>query len=276
MENYLVNKEILEQYKTDLESLPLWKSIKNIDESDKTSEIYCIKQTSINIDKCFEILEQGLSITAQLEDIRIDTEDYWYNEQCAKPILDLFKQFKFGNYREELSDFIKQNTGWRNKERDFEIYNEHKKGKIFSEIANELDLDLTIPAISMINKRVQSSINNLKGKLFEIEYDKYLRSLNKFRNSKIIRDGNPGKPDIYIIDDKDLYVLSLKNLELKKDSVSIIKEQLKPELEFAYYNNTFEKFNNVFLYLIVFDSLTEKLHIKEVDYKNPSNVNIHR
>ncbi len=30
------------------------------------------------------------------------------------------------------------------------------------------------------------------------------------------------------------------------------------------------------LYLIVFDSLTEKLYVNELDFRNPSNVNIYR
>lgn len=276
MENKLLDKELLIQYRTDLEALKLWKFINNIDESDKKSEQYCIKQTSIKIDKCLEVLEQGLSITAQLEDIRIDTENYWYNEQCAKPIVDILKQFNFGNYQEELSEFIKSNVNWLHKDRDFETYNKIKDGTLYSEIAERLDC--SISAISKINKKVQSSINNLKGKFFEIQYEKYLRSLNKFRNSEIVRDGAPGKPDIYIIDKtkKELYVFSLKNLELNKKVFTIIKDQLKPELEFAYQNNAFESFNMVELYLIVFDSLTENLHVREVDYKNPSNVNLYK
>lgn len=272
--NLEINKELLVQYKKYLESLPLWKSIKDIEEIDNESEQYCILQTSLKINKCLEVLKKEYLITAQLEDIKTDIENYWINEQSAKSILDLFKQFKFENYQQELYDFIKQNTGWRNKERDFEIYNKHKKGTLYSELAESLDL--TISAISKINKRVQSSINNLKGKFFEIEYEKYLRTLNRFRNSEVIRDGAPGKPDIYIVDDKDLYVLSLKNLELKKNSECITIEQLTPELKFAYNNSISKKFNNVFLYLIVFDSVAEQLHIREVDYKNPSNLNVHR
>lgn len=72
-----------------------------------------------------------------------------------------------------------------------------------------------------------------------------------------------------------MYIFSLKNLELNKNPYSIIVEELKPELQFAYYNYTFEKFNNVILYLIVFDSLTEKIHVEEIDFRNPVNVNIY-
>lgn len=275
MENNLVNKELLIQYRKDLESLKLWKSIKDMEEIEDDSEEYCIKQTSIKIDKCFEALEQGLSITAQLEDIKIETEDYWYNEEYAKPIVDMLKRFKFDNYQEELSNFIKSNVNWLHKDRDFKIHKEIKDGTVYSEIAERLNC--SISAISKINKKVQSSLNNLKGKFFEIKYEKYLKSLNKFRDSEIVRDGAPGKPDIYIVDNikKELKIFSLKNLELNKKSFCIIKEQLKPELEFAYLKNTFEEFNKVVLYLIVFDSLTEKLFVKELDYKNPSNVNLY-
>lgn len=283
MENILVNKDLLIQYKLDLESRKLWKSVKDLDKSDKTSELYCMTLTATNIEKCFKMLELGLSITDQLEDIRIDTENYWYNEECDKtsievPITDLielFKQFKFRDYQEELEHFIKQNIDWRKKNRDFEIYNEIRDGTLYSEIAEKLDV--TIPAISMINKKVQSSINNLKGKFFEIRYEKYLKSLDNFKNCKVVRDGAPGKPDIYIMNKKrELFVFSIKNLELNKKSFAIVKEQLKPELQFAYYNNTFEEINKVVLYLIVFDSLTERIHVKEINFNKPSNINIHR
>lgn len=273
--NLEINKKLLLQYRKDLESLKLWKSIKDIDKIDDNSWEYYLLQTSFKINKCFEALEQGYLITAQLEDIMVETEEYWYNEETAKPILDILKQFGFRNYQQELYDFIKQNINWRNKSRDFEIYKEIQKGTLYSEIAGRLECDIS--TISKINKKVQSSINNLKGKFFEIEYEKYLRSLNKFKNGKIVRDGKPGKPDIYIVDNirKELYIFSLKNLELNKKSFCITKEQLKPELEFAYYKSNFEEYNKVILYLIVFDSLTEKLYIEEVNYKEPSNINIY-
>ena len=284
MENNLVNKELLVQYKTDLESLKLWKFIKDMDKIDKNSEEYCIKQTSFKIDKCFEALEQGYLITAQLEDIKDDTENYWYNEECDKfivdaPItnlIDLLKQFKFENYKEELAYFIKQNVDWRKKDREFEIYEKIRNGTLYSEIAEKLEL--TIPAISKINKKVQSSINNLKGKFFEIEYEKYLKYSDKFRNCEIVRDGNPGKPDIYIVNDakKELYIFSLKNLEINKKSFCITTEQLKPELKFAYNNSISKKFNDIFLILVVFDSLTEKLDVIEINYQIPYNITITR
>lgn len=276
MENIILEKDLLIQYKTDLESRELWKSTKDIDISDKKSEKYCMILTSEKIEECFKILEQGLPITTQLEEIRLDTENYWYNEECDKSLLEVLKQFKFDNYQNELSEFIGSNVNWLHKDRDFKIHKEIKDGTLYSEIAERLGC--SISSISKINKKVQSSINNLKGRFFEIQYEKYLRSLNKFQNSEIVRDGAPGKPDMYIIDKmkKELYIFSLKNLELNKKVFTIIKDQLKPELEFAYLKNSFESFNMVELYLIVFDSLTENLHVREVDYKNPSNVNLYK
>ena len=276
IENSILEKDLLIQYKLDLESRELWKSIKDLEESDTNSELYCMSLTAKKIEICFKMLEQGQSIIDELEVIRMETDDYWYNDECDKSILEVLKQFKFDNYQEEISNFIKSNVNWIHKDRDFKIHKEiQKDGTLYSEIAERLNC--SISTISKINKKVQSSINNLKGRFFEIEYEKYLRDLNKFNNSKIIRDGAPGKPDIYIIDKtkKELYVFSLKNLELNKKSFAIMKEQLKPELEFAYLKNSFESFNMVSLYLIVFDSLTERIHVREVDYKNPSNINIH-
>lgn len=271
----ITDKELLVQYRNDLESLKLWKSIKDINKTVYHSEEWSMVQTNLKIDKCFEELEQGNSIIAKLEDIKMETEDYWYNEECDKLIVEVLKQFKFEKYQKELSDFIKQNVNWRNKDRDFKIYQEIQKGTLYSEIAERLEC--VISTISKTNSKVQSSINNLKGRFFEIEYEKYLKSLNKFKDCKIVRDGGPGKPDIYIIDkkNKELYVFSLKNLELNKDSFCIVKDKLMPELRFAH-KYAFEKFDKVTLYLIVFDSLTEKIYVEELDYNNPSNVTIHR
>jgi len=273
------NKELLEECRNDIQSLPIdinLEYIKNIDENSWEARII---ESIFKLNKCEEILKQGYLITTQLiniwgliGDCKYDLEEI---EEDNKPIVEVLKQYKFENYQEDLYNFIKQNTNWRNKERDFDIYNEIKNGKLLSEIADKLGYDIS--NISKINKKVQSSINNLKGKFFEIEYEKYLKKLDKFRNCEIVRDGNPGKPDIYIVDDikKEIYILSLKNLELNKKSFCITKEQLKPELEFAYLKNTFEDYKKVILYLVVFDSLTEKLYVEEIYFKNPSNVNLY-
>ncbi len=226
-------------------------------------------------DLCSKALQNGYLVSQDLRDIACEIYYFKKNKDNAKPIIEIIKQFKFDDYQEELSNFIKSNVNWLHKDRDFKIHKEIKDGTLYSEIAERLNC--SISAISKINKKVQSSINNLKGRFFEIKYQNYLKSLNKFRNGDIIRDGTPGKPDIYIINktNKELYVFSLKNLELNNKSFAITKEQLKPELEFAYLKNSFESFNMVYLYLIVFDSLTENLYVRELDYKNPSNINIH-
>lgn len=64
-------------------------------------------------------------------------------------------------------------------------------------------------------------------------------------------------------------------MELNKNPYSIIVEELKPELQFAYENHNLGKYKKVYVYLIVFDSLTEKIHMEEIDFKNPVNVNIY-
>ena len=119
--NLEMNKKLMVQYKKELESLKLWNPTNNIDELDDGSEEYCLLQTSFKINKCLEALEQGYLITAQLEDIKADVDNYCYNEESSKPFLDIIKQFKFGNYQEELYYFIKQNINWYNKSRDFFI-----------------------------------------------------------------------------------------------------------------------------------------------------------
>lgn len=272
------NKELIEECRKKIQSLPIDINLEDFENIDENSWEARIIESIFKINKCEEILKQGYLITTQLLNIwgligecKYDLEEI---KKYNKPILDVLQQFKFENYKEELSDLIKQNVGWRDKDRDFEIYQEIQNGKLLGEIAERLDC--SISSISKINKKVQSSINNLKGKFFEIQYEKYLRDLNKFQNSEIVRDGNPGKPDIYITDNNNnLYVFSLKNLEVKRKSFTIIKDKLKPELEFALIKSTFEKFKNVELYLIVFDSLKEKIHIRQLDYNNPENINIY-
>ncbi len=280
MENIVLEKDLLIQYKTDLESLPLWESIKNLEKSDKSSELYYMKLTFLNIEKCFKILEQGFPITTQIDDIRFDIENFRYNDECDKLILDapimylieLFKQFRFYNYQQELHSFIKSNVNWIKKNRDFEIYNKIRNGTIYSEIAEELDCHVS--TISKINSKVQSSINNLKGRFFEIKFKRYLNSLDLI-GCKIVRDGRPGKPDIYIVNNvkKEMWVLSLKNLELNKNSFTITKDKLMPEYNVA--RNMSKKFK-INLYLVLFDSLTERMFVEELDYLNPSNVIVYR
>lgn len=109
------------------------------------------------------------------------------------------------------------------------------------------------PLVKLIQK-IQNSISNLKGRFYEIEYEKYLKSLNKFKNCKVVRDGSPGKPDIIIIDEKNntMYIFSLKDLELNKNPYCVIVEELKPELQFAYYNYTFEIFTHILADMIGF------------------------
>jgi len=132
------NQQFLEECKRDLKSL----GIK-------------ISSTGV-INLCSKTLQNGYLVSLLLREIK------WEIYCFKKNVTDIYKQFKFGNYQEELLSFIKNNIGWRNKERDFDIYMEIKKGVLYQEIAEKLEL--TIPAISMINSKVQSSINNLKGR----------------------------------------------------------------------------------------------------------------
>ena len=53
--NLEINKELLLQYKKDLESLKFWKTIKDTDEIENDSMEYCILQTHLKLDKCLEV-----------------------------------------------------------------------------------------------------------------------------------------------------------------------------------------------------------------------------
>ena len=225
------NKQILEQIKIELRDLG------KLEENMKPNEL---------LNLCCKALENGYLISQQLRDMLFQLDKY----KSSK--IDIYKQFKFKNYQQDLLNFIKPNIGWRNKERDFNIYVKIKKGTLYQEIAEKEEI--SVQAISQINSKIQNSISNLKGRFYEIEYEKYLKSLNKFKNCKVVRDGSPGKPDIIIIDEKNntMYIFSLKNLELNKNPYCVIVEELKPELQFAYYNYTFEIFTHILADMIGF------------------------
>ncbi len=224
------NKQILEQIKIELRDLG------KLEENMKPNEL---------LNLCCKALENGYLISQQLRDMLFQLDKY----KSSK--IDIYKQFKFKNYQQDLLNFIKPDIGWRNKERDFNIYVKIKKGTLYQEIAEKEEI--SVQAISQINSKIQNSISNLKGRFYEIEYEKYLKSLNKFKNCKVVRDGSPGKPDIIIIDEKNntMYIFSLKNLELNKNPYCVIVEELKPELQFTYYNYTFEIFTHILADMII-------------------------
>lgn len=108
------NKQILEQIKIELRDLG------KLEENMKPNEL---------LNLCCKALENGYLISQQLRDMLFQLDKY----KSSK--IDIYKQFKFKNYQQDFLNFIKPNIGWRNKERDFNIYVKIKKGTLYQEIA---------------------------------------------------------------------------------------------------------------------------------------------
>ncbi len=125
------NKQILEQIKSELINLG------KLEENMKTNKSLYL---------CCRALDNGYLISQQLKDMLFQLDEYKSSE------MDFYKKFKFKNYQQDLLNFIKPNIGWRNKERDFDIYMEIKKGTLYQEIAEKEEI--SIQAISQINSKV--------------------------------------------------------------------------------------------------------------------------
>ena len=177
--------------------------------------------------------------------------------------------FKFNYTEKELFNLMEKEVRWQNKERDIAIYKERQKGTLLDDIAKQYE-GLKQPAISRIIKKVEGAINYYSGKLFENKFSQYLNSLNIF--DKVILDGSSGETDIFAYKNNRLYIFSLKNLKIDGKKYKIKKEDLRPEFKKAY-KGLLEN-DNVFLFLIVFDNSNNKIIEKNIDFRNPTDINI--
>lgn len=176
--------------------------------------------------------------------------------------------FNFEISEERLFSVIKKEVKWYNKERDIEIFKERKKGRLLEDLAEEYHINES--TVSIIAKKVQGAVNYYKGKIFEKEYHKYLKNLNKY--DKVILEGASGKADIYAYDEENdtFHIFSLKYYEIKKRPYHIKVKEFKSELKLAY-DNQFD-YKDVKVYLIVFDLLSNTKEEKELDFRNPKEI----
>lgn len=186
--------------------------------------------------------------------------------------------FEYEYSEVEVIDTIKKEKNWRDNERDFKIYLECKKQKNLSGGLTQKEVGESIGQTeyntSMIIKKVRGEINYYKGKLLERQFFKYLE--DRYPKCKVEWYGESGNPDIVVYDTENdgIIIYSLKNLKINKDkSYWIMKDAIKSESKFAY-ESSFE-YKSVVLYLVVLNNTINKVIIKEVDYKNPSNVKIY-
>lgn len=149
----------------------------------------------------------------------------------------------------------------RNKKRDTDIY---IKNKIEERSQTDIgkDYGYSPQRINDIIKGVRSLVSDYKGEIFEVEYKKYLKSNFNSKNYHIEHKGGSGQPDITMEDliNNDLYTFSLKNLKIKANSHISKEKKHKPEYDFAI--KSLKKFNNVFMYLILFNSSTNEIEVQ--------------
>ena len=241
------------------------------------------------IEQCHNALENGYLITTQLNEI-ISTIECIFIGKDGKRIEDIGiimtegpeykdiydiekikrafkKNFYFEYSEEEVLDLIRKEANWRDIERDIEIYIEREKGRLLEDIAGDYK-NLKLKAISNICTKVKGAIIRYKGKLLEKRYFQHLKELDIY--DKVIWDGASGKPDIFAFKNNELHIFSLKNLKIDRKKYVIKKKDLEPEFKRAY-NGLLES-DDVFLKLVVFDNMTNKVIERDLDFRNPENV----
>jgi hypothetical protein len=178
---------------------------------------------------------------------------------------------KFSCTEKKIFKLIRQNVGWRQKERDIEIYHAVKRGRTTVELAEEQVFGpLKQNSISTIYNKVLGAIWKYKGQLHENFVAQKLRESRLFK--KVVKDAGVGESDIlaYTKDDK-LYILSLKNLKIKDPDEEYyyidVKEEVRPELKEALL---LEQDQETHLYLLVYDSYHNKCFPAiEINFHNP-------
>jgi len=222
-----------------------------------------------------EIFQEGYLITQQLLDIYITLglmgNTIYYNRDREKNV---FIGFKWDYCRDEIIELIKEEVKWRNIDRDFEVYFEREGGRLLEEIANDYNGLGSKQAIKGIVGKVQGEINRYSGLMFERKYEKYLKSLDEFRDWKIERFGEKEQPDIVLSKDNEKIVLSLKNLEIEHDKTKYVnKKDFKIERDYSLdqIKDNFDVKTN----LVVFNNLNNITRMYEIDIFNPKNIRVY-
>lgn len=185
----------------------------------------------------------------------------------------IFEGFKWNYNIDKIIDIVEIEAKWRNTERDLEIYFERQKGRFLKDIADDYNELKTYQAVENIIKKVQGYINRVSGLVFEKKYEKYLKSLNEFKDWKIERFGGKEYPDIVIAKDNKKIILSLKNLELEQGKikhVNIKDYKIERNYSLEQIKDNFE----VKIYLIVFNNLDNSTKLFKINIINPKNIRV--
>lgn len=223
---------------------------------------------------CQQAIREGYLITHQLDELHYEIGECYYDflnekeqRQPQTPFDIIFTNFFYSD--EQIFNLIRKNAKWHDIKRDLAIYQEKKKGKYLKEIGENFGIDFT--TVSVIVKKVQGAINYWKGKLFEDFIEKRLRESGLFK--KVIKEAGKGEADIlaYAKDGKTLYIYSVKNIKIDRKPYFLTTEELRPELKRALLQTLDYK---IYLVLLVFDNHNDKAKQFEIDYNNPTNIDI--
>ena len=165
-----------------------------------------------------------------------------------------FKQFTFKYSDKDILKIAKNNATFLNIDRDFEIYSKTKKGILREQIVSEYPTLNDKTRVSQIKKSVQGLINDTEGKLFEIEYVKYLQTLYK---DKVVHEGFSGEPDAYVLIEalNELHIFSLKKIATNY----LPRKEISPEQEYAFKNRS--NYKKIRLFIIAL--INNKIHLQE-------------
>ena len=251
------NKKILKQFIDDVNRLR-----KHPNFSEK---IYYTNNLKLKIDLLKQYSDEYL-ITTQLEQLTSYLDDLKLQLHISDDPFEInLEDFEFTE--DQAFDRIRKNSKWHNVERDISIFQE-KPFYTLRQLAKRYGIKYN--SISTVVNKVQGAISEIIG----TEFEKFI--LKKLRDSKLFerveRMGGAGEPDILAYkNDSELYIYSLKCLKLESSPYWLIKNELRPEIDYAKLcSQDYE----IHLILLVFDTISQKIIYLEIDYENPENLEL--
>jgi len=251
------NKKILKQFINDVNRLR-----KHPNFSEK---IYYTNDLKPKIDLLKQYSDEYL-ITTQLEQLTGYLDDLKPQLHISDDPFEIGFE-GFGFTEDQAFERIRKNSKWHNVERDITIFQE-KQFYTLRQLAKRYGLNYK--SIHSIVTKVQGAISEIIG----TEFEKFI--LKKLRDSKLFerveRKAGTGEPDILAYkNDSELLIYSLKYLKLDASPYWLIKNELRPEIDYAKLcSQDYE----IHLILLVFDTISQKIIYLEIDYENPENLEL--
>lgn len=229
-----------------------------------------------------DILNDGYLITRQVESLlgcmSWELEDFTLKKESDSRLefekLE-FEKLEFDGSDEKVFDLIKIEVDWRKKGRDIYIFKERKKGRLLEDIAKEFKELKDASAVRQVVKKVDGAFDYYKGLLFHRFCCNYL--IKEYPDCKVESLGGKSEPDIIVTDPirniKTIY--SIKNLKIDRENYRIPIKEIEPELNEAI-SSLIEYKEQLYLKLIIFDNISNKIIEKDIDFRHPTDIIIKR